>query len=83
MLLCGYSHWQGREKHKFKLKREREMQLGGGEGICEFCGQEGCTLMKAEVIKHGAIIESNVEGPMRAATERIPATYCFKGIPAY
>lgn len=51
--------------------------------MCEFCGHEGCTLTKAEAIKHGTIIEGNVQGLMRAATERTPMTYWFKGVLAY
>lgn len=51
--------------------------------MCEFCGHEDCTLTKEQAIQHGAIIESNVESPMREATEETPMTYCFKGVPAY
>lgn len=51
--------------------------------MCEFCGREECTLTKEQAIQHGAIIENNVESPMRAATEETPMTYFFKGVPAY
>lgn len=51
--------------------------------MCEWCGRKECNLTKAEVIAHGPILEDNISGIMRLATEESPQTYAFKGVPAY
>jgi hypothetical protein len=51
--------------------------------MCEFCGDDRCTLTKQQVLEHGPILENNACGIMRLETEETPQTYCFEGIPAY
>ena len=51
--------------------------------MCDFCNRQDCKLTKAEVIQRGAIIESSVESTIRSSTNDTPATYFFKGVPAY
>jgi hypothetical protein len=51
--------------------------------MCEFCGDDRCTLTKQQVLEHGPILENNACGIMRLETEETPQTYCFEGIPAF
>lgn len=51
--------------------------------MCKYCGCAECTLTKQQVIERGPIIEENVYGAMHGATDEMPQTYAFKGVPAY
>lgn len=51
--------------------------------MCEFCGDDRCTLTKQQVLERGPILENNAYGIMRLETEEAPQTYCFEGIPAF
>jgi hypothetical protein len=68
-------------------QNEYDVQPGAAgkvdEKMCDFCDREDCKLTKEEGIQRGEIIESNVESPMRSATEDTPMTYFFNGLPAY
>lgn len=51
--------------------------------MCKFCGLEHCKLMKEQAVRHGPIIEDNVEWPIRIETEDNPTTYSFKDMPPF
>lgn len=43
--------------------------------MCEFCGDDRCTLTKQQVLERGPILENNAYGIMRLETEETPQTY--------
>ena len=51
--------------------------------MCEFCGDDRCTITKQQVLERGPILEDNAYGIMRLETEETPQTYCFEGVPAF
>lgn len=51
--------------------------------MCEFCGDDRCTLTKQQVLERGPILEKSAYGIMRLETEETPQTYSFEGVPAF
>lgn len=51
--------------------------------MCEFCGNDSCTLTKQQVLERGPILENNAYEILRPETEETPQTYSFNGIPAF